>query len=131
MELTVKFGTLSFYQAMAEQLNNDPDWKDIGKNLSYALVYKYEAPVEGAFFTKFDRGTVVEVRNASPTDLENADFVVSGSSDVWKGCFTGTVNPTVAMTRGKLRVRGKMTQLLKNMAAFQYVITAMNRVEFE
>lgn len=129
--MTVKFGTLAFYEAMAEQLNNDPEWKDIGKNLSYAMVYNYEAPLVSAFYTKFDNGTVVEVRDASSADIENADFVVSGSSDVWKGCFTNTINPTVAMTRGKLRVRGKMTQLLKNMAAFQYVITAMNRVDFE
>ncbi|MFC3778470.1 SCP2 sterol-binding domain-containing protein [Mycolicibacterium holsaticum] len=129
--MTVKFGTLSFYEVMAEQLNNDLEWKDIGKNLSYAMVYNYEAPLEGSFYTKFDNGEVVEVREASPVDIENADFVISGSSDVWKDCFTDAINPTVAMTRGKLRVRGKMTQLLKNMAAFQYVITAMKRVDFE
>lgn len=129
--MTVKFATLSFYQAMAEQLNNDPEWKDIGKDLSYTMVYNYEAPVVGAFYTEFDHGKVVEVRDALPADVEDADFVITGSSDVWKGCFNDTINPTVAMSRGKLQVRGKMTKLLKNMAAFQYVITAMKRVDFE
>jgi putative sterol carrier protein len=71
------------------------------------------------------------VRNASPADVEAADFVISGSSDVWGGVFKKQINPTVALTRGQLRVRGKMSQLLKNMSAFQHVIVAMTRVDFE
>ncbi|GAB3077911.1 SCP2 sterol-binding domain-containing protein [Nocardioides zeae] len=129
--MAVKLGTVEFYQAMADELNNDPEWKEKGKNLSYTMVYKYEAPIEGEFFTVFDQGKVTEVRHAEPQDVEKADFVISGSSDVWRGCFDGSINPTVAMTRGQLRVRGKMSQLLKNMSAFQHVITAMSRIDFE
>src|SRR3546814_13029956 len=105
--MTVKLGTVEFYQAMADTLNNDPVWAEKGKNLNYDMAYKYEAPVEGQFFVTFDGGKVTEVRNASQEDLDKADFVISGSSDVWKGGFDGSVNPTVAMTRGKLRVDRK------------------------
>ncbi|HEY9564489.1 MAG TPA: SCP2 sterol-binding domain-containing protein [Nocardioides sp.] len=129
--MTVKLGTVEFYQAMADTLNNDPVWAEKGKNLNYDMAYKYEAPVEGQFFVTFDGGKVTEVRNASQEDLDKADFVISGSSEVWKGCFDGSVNPTVAMTRGKLRVRGKMAQLLKNMPAFMYVQETMAKIDFE
>jgi putative sterol carrier protein len=129
--MTVKLGTVSFYEAMADQLNNDPDWVEKGKNLNYSMVYNFEAPLEGSFHARFQDGKVIDVRDATPADVETADFVISGSSDVWGGIFRKEINPTVALTRGQLRVRGKMSQLLKNMAAFQYVIVAMTRVDFE
>jgi putative sterol carrier protein len=130
--MAVKLGTVDFYQAMADALNADPVWlDDKGKNISFKMAYKYEAPIEGQFFVAFDHGKVLEVRDASQADIDGADFVISGSSDVWRGCFDGSINPTVAMTRGKLRVRGKMAQMLKNMPAFMYIQETMGKVEFE
>lgn len=129
--MTVKLGTVEFYQAMADALNSDPVWADKGKAIDFDMAYKYEAPVEGQFFVSFDKGRVVEVRNASQADLDAADFCITGSSDVWRGCFDGSINPTVAMTRGKLRVRGKMAQMLKHMPAFTYIQQTMAQVEFE
>lgn len=129
--MTVKFGTVEFYQAMADALNEDPEWLEKGGGkITYDMVYNYEAPVEGSFFCRFVEGKVTDVRDATAEDVENAHFVISGSSDVWKGVFEGDINPTVAMTRGQLRVRGKMAQLLKNMKAFQHVIAVMGRIEF-
>jgi putative sterol carrier protein len=129
--MAVKLGTLEFYQAMADKLNADPEWVDKGKNISFNMGYKYEAPIEGQFYVAFDHGRVTEVRDASQADLDAADYVISGSSDVWRGCFDGSINPTVAMTRGKLRVRGKMAQLLKNMPAFMYIQDTMSKIDFE
>lgn len=129
--MTVKLGTVEFYEAMAEALNNDPEWAEKGKAIDFNMAYRYEAPVEGQFYVSFDKGRVVAVRNASQEDLDSADFCISGSSDVWRGCFDGSINPTVAMTRGKLRVRGKMAQMLKNMPAFTYIQKTMAEIEFE
>lgn len=129
--MAVKLGTVEFYEAMGEALNNDPVWADKGKNIDFDMAYKYEAPVEGQFFVSFDKGRVVTVREATQEDIDTADFCISGSSDVWRGCFDGSINPTVAMTRGKLRVRGKMAQMLKNMPAFMYIQDTMGKIEFE
>jgi putative sterol carrier protein len=129
--MAVKLGTVEFYEAMGEALNNDPVWAEKGKNIDFDMAYKYEAPVEGQFFVSFDQGKVVAVRDASQEDLDKADFMISGSSDVWRGCFDGSINPTVAMTRGKLRVRGKMAQMLKNMPAFMYIQETMGKIDFE
>lgn len=129
--MAVKLGSVEFYQAMGDALNNDPEWAEKGKKIDFDMAYKYEAPIEGQFFVSFDKGKVVEVREASQEDLDNADFMISGSSDVWRGCFDGSINPTVAMTRGKLRVRGKMAQMLKNMPAFMYIQETMGKIEFE
>ncbi|MBZ5735317.1 SCP2 sterol-binding domain-containing protein [Nocardioides sp. TRM66260-LWL] len=129
--MTVKLGTVEFYEAMADALNNDPVWAEKGKKIDFDMAYKYEAPQEGQFFVSFEQGKVVEVRDATQADLDGADFLISGSSDVWRGCFDGSINPTVAMTRGQLRVRGKMAQMLKNMPAFMYIQETMGKVDFE
>jgi len=130
--MPVKFGTVDFYQAMADQLNSDPDWPEIGKDLSYKMVYVFTGP-EGdkRFYAVFDAGKVTGVREATEADAENVDFVITGPSDVWRGIFEKKINPTAALTTGKMKVKGKMTTLLKNMKAFSYVIEAMTKVDFE
>ena len=129
--MPVKFGTVEFYQAMADQLNSDPAWKDIGKDLSYKMVYVFTEPVDKRFYAVFDEGRVSGVREATEADTEQVDFVITGPPDVWRGIFEKTINPTAALTTGKMKVKGKMTTLLKNMKAFSYVIEAMTKVDFE
>jgi putative sterol carrier protein len=129
--MPVTFGTVDFYQAMADQLNSDPAWDDIGKDLSYSMVYVYTEPVNKRFYAVFDQGKVTGVREATEADAETVDFVITGAPDVWRGVFEKTINPTAALTTGKMKVKGKMTTLLKNMKAFSYVIEAMTKVDFE
>jgi len=130
MPAPVTFGSLAFYEAMAETLNDDPVWLDKGRKLTYAMVYRYEAPLEGDFFLRFDAGKVVEVKTPDVADVEHADFVISGSSDVWRAAFEGSVNPTIALARGQIKVKGDTKQLIKNMSAFKYILEAMTRVPF-
>ena len=131
VEMPVKFGTVDFYQAMADQLNGDPAWGDIGKDLSYTMVYVFTEPVDKRFYAAFDEGKVTGVREATDADAEVVDFVITGPPDVWRGIFEKKINPTAALTTGKMKVKGKMTTLLKNMKAFSYVIEAMTKVDFE
>ena len=129
--MPAKFGTVEFYEAMGDMLNNDPEWAEVGKKLSYSMVYVYGAPLQREFYVTFDEGRVTEVREAGDGDADQADFVVSGAPDVWRGVFQKEINPTAALTTGKLKVKGKMTTLLKNMSAFSYVVDSMTKVEFE
>ena len=129
--MPVKFGTVDFYQAMADQLNTDPAWPEIGKDLDYTMVYVFTEPVNKSFYAVFGEGKVTGVRDATEGDAEAVDFVITGPPDVWRGIFEKTINPTAALTTGKMKVKGKMTALLKNMKAFSYVIEAMTKVDFE
>lgn len=129
--MPVQFGTVDFYQAMADQLNSDPAWADIGQDLSYKMVYVFTEPVDKSFYAEFDEGKVTGVREATAADSENVDFAITGPPDIWRGIFEKKINPTAALTTGKMKVKGKMTVLLKNMKAFSYVIEAMTKVDFE
>jgi hypothetical protein len=131
MTSTVQFGSLEFYEAMAEALNADPVWLEKGAGITYTMLYRYGPPQEGDFWIVFDHGKVTDVRMGDEKDVEAADFVISGPSDVWRSVFEGNTNPTVALARGHIKVKGEAKLLVKNMGAFKYVIEAMGRVPFE
>jgi putative sterol carrier protein len=129
--MTVKIGTVEFYRAMAEVLNNDPDWVEKGKNLSYDMVFNSGAPAESSVFCRFESGKVTEVRDVTPGDLDSADFVIDGSSEVWTQIVRKEIKPMTAVTKRDLKVRGKMSVLLGNVGAFSYVLDAMTQVDSE
>jgi putative sterol carrier protein len=127
--VAVEFGTVKVYEEMANLLNNDPEWAEKGKAITYTMIYDYGAPVSKAFFVKFEEGKITEVRELPSAEGESADFVISGAPEVWRGVLDKSINPTAAMTRGQLKVKGKMTTLLKHMGAFGYIIDSMTKIE--
>lgn len=126
----MEFGTIQVYEAMAEMLNADPEWADKGKNITYTMIFEYRAPVDKSFLVRFDAGKVTDVRELSTPDEEPADFVISGDPENWRAVLEGRTSPTAAMTRGQLKVKGKMSVLLKNMSAFSHILDSMTKIEF-
>ncbi len=127
-----KFGTVEVYEEMGRMLNADDEWLNKrGTKISYSMVYDFGEPVDKAFYTRFDSGRVTEVRELDSRGDIDADFVISGSGDTWRGVLTKTIDPTVALTRGQLKVKGKMATLLKNMNAFKYVIEKMAQIPLD
>ncbi|HYH51083.1 MAG TPA: SCP2 sterol-binding domain-containing protein [Acidimicrobiia bacterium] len=126
---TVEFGTVAVYEAMADLLNNDPAWADKGKAINYSMIFDYGPPVEKAFFVRFADGKVFDVKELTAADTEKADFVLSAAPDVWRGIFDQTINPTNALVKGQIKVKGKIGALLRHMTAFSYIIDAMTKIE--
>lgn len=126
---TVEFGSIDVYQAMAERLNNDPEWLELGQKITYSMIYVYGPPMDKTFFVRFESGKVTDVRELSAPDAEAADFVITGPPDVWRGVVRGEINPTTAMAKGHLKVQGKMTTLLRNMNAFSRIINILKEIE--
>ncbi|GAA0615367.1 hypothetical protein GCM10009547_16640 [Sporichthya brevicatena] len=125
-----QFGTVEVYEEMARALNADPEWTGMqGVDITYTMVYDYGSPVDKAFFVRYEKGRVSEVRELESRGDIQADFVISGDGEVWRGVLTKTIDPTIALTRGQLSVKGKMSTLLKNMSAFKYIIDTMTTIE--
>lgn len=129
--MTVLIGSTGFYRALAEQLNTDPVWAEKGKALTYAMVFVHQPPDGEAIWCRFEAGRLAEVRDAAPEDLEAADFALSAESDVWRAVFNKELSPGAALARKKIKVRGQLSLLMKNMIAFQYVLEALTRVDFK
>jgi hypothetical protein len=123
------FGTLSLYQAMADALNDDPLWAEKGANITASMVYSFLPPIGKLFYLNYDHGKITEVAELDSEDERPADYVISGSPDVWRAVFQKELKPTTAMATGKLKVKGKQTYLLKNMSAFSYILEVMTGLD--
>jgi hypothetical protein len=126
---SVEFGTVAVYEAMADLLNHDPAWADKGKSIDYSMVFDYGPPVAKTFFLRFADGKVFDVKELPSAETEKADFVLSAAPEVWRGIFDQTINPTNALVKGQIKVKGKIASLLRHMSAFSYIIDAMTKIE--
>lgn len=126
---TVEFGTVAVYEAMADLLNNDPAWAEKGKSIDYSMIFDYGPPVGKTFFLRFADGKVFDVKELPSAGGEKADFVLSAAPEVWRGIFDRTINPTNALVKGQIKVKGKIAALLRHMTAFSYIIDAMTKIE--
>ena len=116
------FGTVSLYEALAENLNADPVWRELATPITYTMIYAYLPPVDKRFYLRFDQGEIVEVRDLPAGEDLEVDFVISAKPDVWAALIKLEMNPTAAMATGKVKVKGKQTVLLRHMKRFSYLI---------
>lgn len=124
-----QFGTIGFYEAMADALKNDPEWHEKSAGLTCSMIYHYTGPLEKQFFVNFDNGNITEVSEVAAGEEKPSDYVISGPPDNWKAVLKKEVKPTTAMATGKLKVKGKQTYLLKNMKAFSHIVDVMTRLD--
>lgn len=115
---------------MADQLNADPVWAEKGANLEYDLIFRYGAPLDRDFWMSLKDGKVFNVHQSTPEEAEHAPFIIGAEPDVWRSIFAGEVNPTIAMARGKVKVQGSTSELMRHMAAFKHIIDTMAGIEF-
>jgi putative sterol carrier protein len=120
---------VAVYEAMADLLNNDPAWAEKGRSIDYSMVFAYGPPVDRTFFLRFGDGKVFDVKELGSADAEQSDFVLSAAPEVWRGIFEQTINPTNALVKGQIKVKGKIAALLRHMTAFSYIIDAMTKIE--
>lgn len=130
--MTVKFGSLDFYQAMADLLNDDPHWLAMGTGMTVSIVHQYGPPVDSAFFFAFESGRVVDVRDATEADTETADVVIFAKPENWLAGVRKEINPTSAFVQGKMKLKkGNMTFMLKNNKSFNYILDTLTKIDFE
>jgi putative sterol carrier protein len=89
------------------------------------MTFMFQAPIDSAFFVRFDAGKITDIRELSPGVSEPSDFVISGAPEVWRAVLGRKMSPVFALTRGQLRVKGKKSSLLKRMPAFRDILDSM------
>jgi putative sterol carrier protein len=121
----MQLGTIQMCEEMAEMLKTDPTWAEKGKDLSCTMTFVFQAPIDSAFFVRFDMGQIADIGELSPGVSEPSDYIISGAPEVWRAVLGGKMSPIFALTRGQLRVKGKKSSLLKRMPAFRHILDSM------
>ena len=126
----VVLGTVGLYEEMAQLLNSDEQWQQIGKRISCTMVHEYlDGSGSAAFFMQFEEGRVCEVRQLDSIDANSVDFVISGPSEAWQRVIQKELDPKMALLKGDFKLKGSLSFLLKNMKSFSYIIDSMSRLE--
>ncbi|HEX9684091.1 MAG TPA: SCP2 sterol-binding domain-containing protein [Acidimicrobiales bacterium] len=123
------FGTLNYFEALANEMNNDPEWLAMATPMTYTMVYDYGEPVNKIFVMDFKEGRIDSFRELQSVDEVEADFTFTGPGSVWAAVIKKDLSPTVAMATGKLKVDGPQTVLLRHMKKFAYLNDKMANMD--
>lgn len=95
-------------QSMMNKFNDEKFHKKFRKwNKTMTFVF---TDISKAFHSVITEGTPSEVVEGEP---EKSDITIITDSETWKGIMDGSISGMNAYTSKKLKVKGKMTDLLK------------------
>lgn len=121
-------------KALQETLNKSKEYEKAAKRWKGALiteileepgklekpVYLYVNPVEGK---------IIEAMELKSREEKDAPYVMSAKYSVWKDIIQGKYDGTAAIMKGKMKLKGNMQEMMKNVAASQIMMKEMKKIE--
>ena len=80
-------------------------------------------------FTDFWHGDVLEIALCDKAKAESARFVMSGDYARWKQVAKKEVDSTKALMQGKLKLKGDLTYVVRNIKTVNKVIDLLCEIE--
>ena len=114
-------------QAIVDLVNKDEFISSKGKELDLTL--KLAIALEEsdkAYKFNFEKGRIIRLDQ----DKE-APFIISASDDIWKQVFSGSLDPFVAVTQGKMSLQGQLGQLSRWYVPFSRLFEIFKQVRFK
>jgi putative sterol carrier protein len=112
------FGTRQMYEALAQRINNDPEWLQRAWHLSFSMAHVYTGAVNHSFSFRFDGGRLVDIaEHGAP-----ADFVLTASTETWEQVMTRELDAKRAVVGKQIRVQGDMLTLIKHMVVLKGLV---------
>jgi L-fuculose-phosphate aldolase len=111
--------------AIVSLINQDEKFLSQAKalDLTTQVAIKLDA-VEKIYKFHFQQGKISKVDHN-----EDAPFVISGPAEVWRLIFEGKVDPFVATTQGKLKLKGDLAKLSRWYAPFTRMFALFREVK--
>ncbi len=114
-------------EKIVELVNKDDFIAQKGEELNLTVDLAIKLLSSGkAYRFIWEKGKVKEIKH----DAE-APFVISASSDVWRDVFLGKIDPFVAVTQGKMDLKGPLGQLSQWYVPFSRLFEIFKEVELE
>lgn len=114
-------------QAIVELVNKDEFIADKGRELD--LTVQLAIALDGsdkAYKFSFERGRVISLDYDS-----DAPFIISAPDDVWREIFSGNLDPFVAVTQGRMSLKGQLGQLSRWYVPFSRLFEIFKQVRFK
>ncbi|MCG2677674.1 class II aldolase/adducin family protein [bacterium] len=114
--------------AIVDLINEDEKFLTKAKelNLTAQVVIKIDEEKDKAYKFNFRKGKIIKVEYN-----DDAPFVISGPADVWRLIFEGKLDPFVATTQGKLKLKGDLGRLSRWYVPFSRMFSLFKEMRIE
>ena len=112
-------------QAIVDLVNKDEFIAEKGQDLTLQLAVKLEGRDEVYKFI-FEKGKISRLEYD-----DNAPFVISAPCDVWELIFLGKLDPFVATTQGKMKLKGELGKLSRWYVPFNRLFELFKQVRIK
>jgi putative sterol carrier protein len=114
----VKFGTVEYYNQIADFLNKDETFSKSNLSTTFAFIF---SDLQKAILLNIEGGKITNVSDASP-DVAT-EFSSTGTYDILAGIAKGELN------QFKAKAKVNMVKALKNRAALERISEAMKQAK--
>jgi len=112
-------------QAIVDLVNQDAFIQQKGKEMDLTLDLAIKLDGENAVYKfNFEKGKIIRLDSD-----EAAPFVISAPKDVWRMVFLGKIDPFVATTQGKMKLRGDLGKLSRWYVVFSRLFEIFKQVK--
>jgi len=120
-------------QTLLDKLNSSKDFYSAAQGLRWSVVLSVtENSSNKSIFINFEDGKCKSAADASPTDLESTEFIISASKDSWENLLTGKLDPMMAVMTKKLELKkGNVGGLMKYIEAAKELFKSAKQITTE
>jgi putative sterol carrier protein len=134
--MAIDFPSEAWTNAYKDVLNADPGYKEAGAPWTagaLTFVVKAEPGVglaeDVAFILDVHQGVCRDARITSMEEGAKQPFVITGSYAQWKSVIKKELDPVKAMMQGKLKLKGNLPMIVRNVKAAQSLVENASKVD--
>ena len=114
-------------KAIVRLVNEDSQLQELGKKTQMTMDLAVKLNETGKSYRfSFKNGRIVDVGHD-----ENAEFLISAPTSVWRAVFNREIDPFVATTQKKMNLRGDFAKISKWYAPCSRIFELWQRVPVE
>jgi len=133
--MSISFPSDEWVVAFATAINESAEYKEGGKPWTFgvtALVVKAQpeigVPEDFGIWLDLHEGVCREAHHCSFEEASTAPFCISGDYARWKQVIHKELEPVKGMMQGKLKLKGNLQIIVRNVKAAQALVTCATRV---
>jgi putative sterol carrier protein len=137
LEVSVIFPSETWLEALMEKLNSDQQYAEIAKNWEGDLIFEFDSTTDGtaikdAMYLDLWHGKCRGVRYIRPKEQRpDPKFILTASRDRYVAVLSGKLDPVQALATRRLKVKGNLAYLLRNIPIVLDFVRCARLIDFE
>jgi putative sterol carrier protein len=134
----MKFPSEEWLDALMTKLNSDERYAEVAKSWEGDLIFEFDPPIDKSaaselLYLDLWHGKCRGVKYIDPgaEDRPEPKFVLTASRDRYIAILTGRLDPVQALATRRLKVKGNLAYLLRNIPIVLDFVRCARSIEFE